>query len=62
VDVDEEIHTLNATWEAATYCTRTVNSAVDENLKVKPNEILLDNQADCSIIRPHLLEQIEESE
>mmetsp|Transcript_21398 Transcript_21398/g.30637 ORF Transcript_21398/g.30637 Transcript_21398/m.30637 type:complete len:153 (-) Transcript_21398:650-1108(-) len=34
-------------------CGHQVNNAVDENLKVGPNEILLDNQADISIIRPH---------
>lgn len=61
IDANEEIHTLNATWEAATYCTHQVNSAVDESLKVQPNEVLLDNQADISIIRPHLLENVEDS-
>jgi hypothetical protein len=35
---------------------------VDENLKVGPNEVLLDNCADISIIRPHLLEGIKDSE
>ena len=56
------MHTLNATWEATTFCTyHQVNNAVDENLKVGPNEILLDNQADISIIRPHLLEGIKDS-
>mmetsp|Transcript_9006 Transcript_9006/g.13056 ORF Transcript_9006/g.13056 Transcript_9006/m.13056 type:complete len:199 (-) Transcript_9006:2600-3196(-) len=53
IDANEEIHTLNATCEAATYCAHQVNSAVDESLKVQPNEVLLDNQADISIIRPH---------
>jgi len=63
VDQDDQIHTLNATWEAATFCTyHQVNNAVDENLKVGPNEVLLDNCADISVIRPHLLEGIKDGE
>ena len=63
VDRDDVIHTLNATWEAATFCTyHLINNAVNENLKVGPNEVLLDNCADISIIRPHLLEWIKDSE
>jgi len=52
IDAEDEIHTLNATWEASTYCTQhQVNSAVDESLKVQPNEVLIDNAADISIIQ-----------
>ena len=54
------IHTLNATWQASAYCTHTVNNAVNESLKVGPNEVLLDNQADISIIKVHLLENVEQ--
>jgi len=46
VDANDEIHTLNATWEASNFCTHQVNSAVDANLKVQPNDVLLDKQ--CS--------------
>jgi len=62
LDADDEIHTLNATWEAATFCTHQVNSAVDNSLRVQPNEVLLDNAADISIIKPHLLENLQDSE
>jgi len=62
LDADDEIHTLNATWEAATFCTHQVNSAVDNSLKVQPNEVLIDNAADISIIKPHLLENLRNSE
>ena len=63
LDQHDQIHTLNATWEATTFCAyHRVNYAVDENLKVGPNEVLLDNCADISIIRPHLLEGIKDSE
>jgi len=53
---------MNVTWQASTYCTRTVNSAVDHNLTVGRNEVLLDNQADISIIRPHLLVNVKQSD
>jgi len=53
------IHTLNATWQASANCTHTVNNAVDESLKVRPDKVLLDNQADISIIKAHLLENVE---
>jgi hypothetical protein len=61
LDADDEIHTLNATWEAATFCTHQVNCAVDNSLRVQPNEVLLDNAADISIIKPHLLENLQDS-
>ena len=62
IDANDEIHTLNATWEASNFCTHQVHSAVDNTLKVQPNEVLLDNAADISIIKPHLLENLEESD
>ena len=62
IDANDEIHTLNATWEAATFCTHQVNSAMDANLKVQPNEIIIDNAADISIIQPHLLENVQQRE
>jgi hypothetical protein len=59
---DDMARTLHLSWEASNYCTRTVNSAVDESLKVGPNEVLLDNQTDISIIRPHLLVGVKQSD
>ena len=56
------IHTLNATWQASAYCTHTVHNAVDENLKVGPDEVLIDNQADISVIKSHLLVDVKRYE
>ncbi len=62
VDEEDMIHTLNATWEASTFCTSTIHSAVDRSLKLQRDEVLLDTQADISIIHPSLLRQVQQTE
>jgi hypothetical protein len=58
----------HATWQElehsmfCTVCEVTVNNAVNATQKLKPNEVLLDNQADVSIVHPVLLENVRPAE
>jgi hypothetical protein len=54
---DEEMCTLHATWEALMCCPREykINIAVDGNLKLEDNDIMLDNHANISMHRPGLI-------
>jgi hypothetical protein len=45
-----------------TVCEVTVNNAVNATQKLKSNEVLLDNQADVSIVHPVLLENVRPAE
>ena len=59
-DEDPAFH-VNATWDMCVFNTRqvSVNSAVDPKVKVQPDWVLLDNQADISILHPRFLTDIE---
>jgi hypothetical protein len=58
----------HATWQElehsmfCTVCEVTVNNAVNAMQKLKTNEVLLDNQADVSIVHPVLLENVQPAE
>ncbi len=59
---NKELTTL-ATWEASQFhTTYTIHNAVNTCHKLKTNEVLLDNQADISIINPALLQHVRASE
>jgi hypothetical protein len=56
---------VHATWQEelehsmfCTVCEFTVNNAVNTTQKLKAAEVLLDNQADVSIVHPVLLENV----
>jgi sugar (pentulose or hexulose) kinase len=56
---EEEEAAVNAVWEAnafATVCTYQINAVGFSGFR--STEVLLDNQADISIIRPELLRQV----
>jgi hypothetical protein len=58
----------HVTWQElehsmfCTVCEVTVNNAVNATQKLKSNEVLLDNQADVSIVHPVLLENVRSAE
>ena len=58
-DEDEAPFHVNATWQQHTVFNTTpivsVNAAVDPRVKVQSNWVLLDNQADISIVQPRYL-------
>jgi hypothetical protein len=56
----EEGRTTAATWEGSTFCTYQVNAAGVEGFG--PTKVLLDNQADISIMKPDLLRMLEQAE
>ena len=57
---EEESKLAAATWDASTFTTYQVN-AIGVN-GFKPTEVLLDNQANISIMRPELLRAFEKTE
>ncbi len=60
---DNHLCTLHATWQALVHVTTRVvqvHNAVEKNSKIKEDEVLLDNQADISIIYPRLLQQVKD--
>jgi hypothetical protein len=64
-DEEDHLRTLHATWEASVHVTTrevSVHNTVERPKKIADDEILLDNQADISIIRPELVENIKESQ
>lgn len=63
-DSNKELANAHVTWHAATFLTIrevTVNNAVNTSNKLKRNQVLLDNQADVSIIHPALLTHIKKA-
>jgi hypothetical protein len=58
----------HATWQElehsmfCTVCEYTIHNAVNAMQKLKANEVLLDNQADVSIVHPVLLENVRPAE
>jgi hypothetical protein len=64
-DEEDHLRTLHATWEASMHVTTRVvqvHNAGEKNSKIGEDEVLLDNQADISIIHPRLLQHIKDSE
>jgi hypothetical protein len=64
-DAVQEQSRAHTTWHAATFVTIkevTVNNAVDGSTALKRNQLLLDNQADVSIIHPDLLTHLNKAD
>jgi hypothetical protein len=65
MDAVQEQNRAHTTWHAATFVTIkevTVNNAVDGSTALKRNQLLLDNQADFSIIHPDLLTHLSKAD
>jgi hypothetical protein len=62
---DNDSGSAHVTWHAATFETIrevSVNNAVDSSNMLNRNQILLDNEADVSIIHPDLLKNIKKAD
>jgi hypothetical protein len=55
---DEESRHTNVTWHASTFTAHHVLTSGDTGAHFGPNEMLLDNQSDVSVMKPALLRQI----
>jgi hypothetical protein len=58
---DSDDKQAHATWDASTFVTYQVN-ATGMTGKFKTTELLLDNQADVSIVHPSLLQELQQAE
>jgi len=60
-DEESEERVAHLTWNANIFSTYHVNNAVKEH-KFERNEVLIDNQANISIVHPSLLQDIRPAE